>query len=256
MINANTFRLDGRIALVTGSSTGIGLALARGFAQAGATVVLNARNAPRLEETAAALRSEDHQVHARAFDGTDAAAVKGAIAEIEANIGPIHVLVNNAGTTKRGPIQDLAHADWHHVMRTNVDAAFYVSQEVSRCMMARKRGRIINTCSVMSFVSRPGTAAYTASKGALLMLTKGMALDLAPFGITVNGIAPGYFQTELTAAIVADPTFNEWICKRTPVGRWGNVDELAPAAVFLASDAASYVTGHVLVVDGGMTATL
>ena len=256
MINAQTFRLDGRIALVTGSSTGIGLALARGFAQVGATVVLNARNATRLEATAAALRSEGHTVHARAFDTTDAAAVATGIAEIEANIGAIHVLVNNAGTTKRGPIQELAHADWHHVMRTNVDSAFYVSQEVSKHMIARRRGRIINICSVMSEVSRPGTAAYTASKGALKMLTKGMALDLAPHGITVNGIAPGYFQTELTAAIVADPVFNEWVCKRTPVGRWGNVDELAPAAVFLASDASTYLTGHLLVVDGGMTSTL
>ena len=256
MINAQTFRLDGRIALVTGSSTGIGLALARGFAQVGSTVVLNARNAQRLEATAAALRSEGHTVHARAFDTTDAAAVAAGIADIEASIGAIHVLVNNAGTTKRGPIQGLAHADWHHVMRTNVDSAFYVSQEVSKCMIARKRGRIINICSVMSDVSRPGTAAYTASKGALKMLTKGMAVDLAPYGITVNGIAPGYFKTELTAAIVADPVFNEWICKRTPVGRWGDVNELAPAAVFLASDAATYVTGHVLVVDGGMTSTL
>ncbi len=256
MIDANTFRLDGRIALVTGSSTGIGLALARGFAQVGATVVLNARNAERLAETAAGLSSDGHTVHARAFDATDAAAVKAGIAEIESRIGGIDILVNNAGTTKRGPIQELAHADWHHVMRTNLDSAFYVSQEVSKCMVQRKRGRIINICSVMSEVSRPGTAAYTASKGALKMLTKGMALDLAPFGITVNGIAPGYFQTELTAAIAADETFNQWVINRTPMRRWGQVEDLAPAAVFLASDAAQFVTGHLLVVDGGMTSTL
>ena len=256
MINAQTFRLDGRLALVTGSSTGIGLAIARGFAEVGATVVLNGRHEARLAAAAAGMKASGHVVHTRVFDVTDAAAVQAAITEIEANIGAIDILVNNAGTTKRGPVYELAHADWHAIMRTNLDSAFYVGQEVSKRMLPRQRGRIINICSVMSDVGRPGTAAYTSSKGALKMLTKGMALDLAPFGITVNGIAPGYFQTELTAAISADAEFNRWIVQRTPMKRWGQVDELAPAAVFLASDAAQFITGHLLVIDGGMTATL
>ena len=256
MIDAHTFRLDGRIALVTGSSTGIGLALARGLGQAGATVVLNARQVPRLREAAAMLRGEGLTAHESAFDVTDVAAVEAAVASIEAEVGPIEVLVNNAGITRRGAFHELTHADWQSVMRTNVDSAFVVGQAVARRMMPRRRGRIINICSVMSEVGRPGTSAYTASKGALKMLTKGMAVDLAPHGITVNGIGPGYFKTELTAGLVADEKFNSWLINRTPARRWGSVDELAPAAVFLASDAAAFINGHILYIDGAITATL
>lgn len=256
MIDANTFRLDGRIALVTGSSTGIGLALAAGLAQAGATVVLNARQAPRLQEAAASLRAAGHAVHSRAFDVTDRAATEAAVASIEAEVGPIHILVNNAGMTRRGAFHELTDADWQSVLRTNVDSAFVVGQTVARRMVPRGRGRIINICSVMSEVGRPGTSAYTASKGALKMLTKGMAVDLAPYGITVNGIGPGYFKTELTAGLVADEKFNSWLINRTPARRWGSVDELAPAAVFLASDAAAFINGHILYIDGAITATL
>lgn len=256
MIDANTFRLDGRIALVTGSSTGIGLALARGLGQAGATVVLNARQAPRLREAATVLRGEGLTAHERAFDVTDVPAVEAAVASIEAEVGPIHILVNNAGMTRRGVFHELTNADWQSVMRTNVDSAFVVGQAVARRMVPRGRGRIINICSVMSEVGRPGTAAYTASKGALKMLTKGMAVDLAPHGITVNGIGPGYFKTELTAGLVADEKFNHWLINRTPARRWGSVEELAPAAVFLATDAAAFINGHILYIDGAITATL
>jgi gluconate 5-dehydrogenase len=254
--SAPTFRLDGRVALVTGSSTGIGLALARGLAQSGATVVLNARNAARLNDSAGALRAEGLNVQARAFDVTDAGAVDEAIAWIEAEVGPIHVLVNNAGMTRRGPVTELSDADWSAVLRTNLDSAFFVGRTVARRMLPRKGGRIINTCSVMSELARPSTAAYAASKGALKMLTKAMAVELAPHGITVNGIAPGYFKTELTAPLVNDETFSNWLINRTPARRWGNVEELVPAVVFLASDGASYVNGHILVIDGGMTATV
>ena len=256
MITATTFRLDGRIALVTGSSVGIGFALARGLAQAGATVVLNARTTARLAEASATLAAEGLNAHQRAFDVADAAAVQGAVASIESEIGPIDILVNNAGTTRRAPFHELPEADWHDVMRTNVDSAFVVGQAVARRMVPRGRGRIINICSVMSEVARPGTAAYTASKGALKMLTKGMAVDLAPHGITVNGIGPGYFKTDLTAPLAADDKFNSWLITRTPARRWGSVEELAPAAVFLASDAAAFINGHILYIDGGITATL
>ena len=256
MINAQTFRLDGRLALVTGSSTGIGLALARGLAQAGAAVVLNGRDAPRLARAAAALAGEGLSVHSRQFDVTDRAAVDTAVAEIEAQLGAIDVLVNNAGMQRRATFQDVAEADWHELMRTNVDSVFQVGQAVARHMIARRRGRIINVCSVMSELGRPGTAPYTASKGAVKMLTKGMAIDLGPHGINVNGLGPGYFKTELTEKLVADAAFSSWLVGRTPNRRWGDVEDLAGAAVFLSSDASRFVNGHILYVDGGLTATL
>jgi gluconate 5-dehydrogenase len=256
MSSALNFRLDHRVALVTGSSTGIGLAMARGLAQAGATVVLNARNAARLHDAAGALRAEGLKAHARAFDVGDSAAVDAAVAEIEAEVGPIDILVNNAGTTRRMALTEVSDADWRTVLQTNLDAAFFLGRAVARRMIPRMRGRIVNTCSVMSDLARPSTAPYSTSKGALKMLTKAMAVELAPHGITVNGIAPGYFKTELTAPLVADETFNSWVINRTPARRWGSVDELAPAVVFLCSDGAAYVNGHLLVVDGAMTATL
>ena len=256
MIDAPTFRLDGRIALVTGSSSGIGFALARGLAQAGASVVLNGRNADKLAQAATLLRGEGLTVHERAFDVTQRNAIDAAIAAIEAEVGAIDVLVNNAGITRRAPFHELAEADWDDVMRTNVDSIFHVGQAVAKNMVARKRGRIINICSVMSELGRPGTVVYTASKGAVKMLTKGMAIDLGPLGINVNGIGPGYFKTELTETLVADESFSAWLINRTPSRRWGDVEDLAGAAVFLASDASRFVNGHILYVDGGVTATL
>ena len=256
MITAQTFRLDGLRALVTGSSAGIGLALARGLGQAGATLVLNGRDASRLEQAAGQLRSEGLQVHAQAFDVTDAAAVHVAIEGIEAGIGPIDILINNAGIQRRAPLQDFPASDWHDIMRTNVDSAFFVAQTVARHMIGRQRGRIVNVCSVQSELGRPGIAPYMASKGALKMLTKGMAIDWGPLGLNVNAIGPGYFKTELTEKLVNDATFSHWLTQRTPSRRWGEVAELAGAAVFLCSEASSFVNGHVLYVDGGVTAQL
>jgi gluconate 5-dehydrogenase len=256
MINAQTFRLDGRLALITGSSAGIGLALARGLAQAGAAVVLNGRDAQKLQAVTAQLKDEGLAAHAMAFDVCDPEAVEAAVARIEAEIGPIDVLVNNAGIQRRGPFAEFPRSDWQDILRTNLDAPFVVGQAVARRMLPRRRGSIINICSVQSELGRPGIAPYTATKGALKMLTKGMAIDLGPHGIRVNGIGPGYFKTELNQKLVDDETFSAWLINRTPSRRWGDVDELAPAAVFLASDASAFVNGHILYVDGGVTATL
>jgi len=256
MIDAQTFRLDGRLALVTGSSGGIGFALARGLAQAGAIVVLNGRDAGKLAQAHAELSGEGLAVHARTFDVTERAQVDAGIAAIEAELGAIEVLVNNAGIQRRAPFQDFAAADWDALMRTNLDSIFHVGQAVARCMIPRGRGRIINICSVQSELGRPGIAPYTASKGAVKMLTKGMAIDLGPHGINVNGLGPGYFKTELNAKLVADETFSAWLINHTPSRRWGDVEDLAGAAVFLASDASRFVNGHILYVDGGVTATL
>lgn len=255
-MTANPFRLDGRLALVTGSSGGIGFALARGLGQAGAALVLNGRDKSRLESAAAVLRDEGFQVHTRAFDVTQAADVQAAVEDIETALGSIDILVNNAGMQRRMPLEDFPAADWHELMRTNVDSVFFVGQAVARKMIPRRRGKIINICSVQSELGRPNIAPYMASKGAVKMLTKGMAIDWGPYGIQVNGLGPGYFKTELTEKLVADEQFSAWLIGRTPSRRWGEVAELAGAAVFLASDASSFVNGHVLYVDGGVTATL
>ena len=242
--------------MITGSSSGIGFALARGLGEAGAALVLNGRNSAKLELAAGILRGEGFQVHTRDFDVTQAGAVRAAIEDIEAGIGAIDILVNNAGMQKRMPLQDFPEEDWHELMRTNVDSVFLVGQAVARNMIARGRGKIINICSVQSEIGRPNIAPYMASKGAVKMLTKGMAIDWGPHGIQVNGLGPGYFKTELNKALLTDDKFNTWLTGRTPSRRWGEVAELAGAAVFLASDASSFVNGHVLYVDGGVTATL
>ena len=251
-----SFSLEGRRAVITGSGQGIGLALARALAEAGAAVVLNGRGAARLEAAAAALRAEGATVDVAAFDVTDAAAVTEGVARIEAELGSIDILVNNAGIQRRAPLQDFEHATWHELMRSNLDSVFYVGQAVAQRMIPRGRGKIINVCSVQSELGRPGIAPYAASKGAVKMLTKGMCADWAKFGLQVNGLGPGYFQTELTQALVDDPVFSAWLCGRTPAGRWGRVEELGGAAVFLASAASDFVNGQVLYVDGGMTSVV
>jgi gluconate 5-dehydrogenase len=250
------FRLNGRLALVTGSSQGIGEALALGLAEAGAAVVINGRDAAKVAKAAGAIRDKGHTVFEAPFDVTDAKAVAAGVAKIEASAGAISILVNNAGLTRRGPLDEITDEAWREVMSTNVDSLFYVSRAVAKGMIARKTGAIINICSVMSELGRPTTAPYTASKGAVKMLTKGMAIDWGKHGIRVNGIGPGYFKTPLNEALIKDEKFSGWLIARTPLGRWGNLDELVGAAVFLASDAASFVTGHVLYADGGVTASL
>ncbi|GLU35715.1 gluconate 5-dehydrogenase [Trinickia caryophylli] len=254
--NLNMFDLSGRCALVTGSSTGIGYALAKGLAGAGAEIILNGRSEARLAEAVSRMRDEGATVHSASFDVTSADDVQKAIANIEREIGAIDVLVNNAGMQRRAPLEQFSHEQWQELMKTNVDSVFLVGQAVARHMIERQRGKIINICSVQSELGRPNIAAYTASKGAVKMLTKGMAIDWGQHGIQVNGLGPGYFKTELTEALVKDATFSKWLIGRTPSRRWGDVEDLVGAAVFLASSASNFVNGHVLYVDGGVTATL
>lgn len=250
------FDLTGRTALITGSSLGIGRALATGLAQAGARIVMNARNAERLEEAAESLRGEGATVDTLAFDVTDAEAVRAAVDGFEAAHGAIDILINNAGMQHRAPLEDFPPEMFETLMKTNVTSAFYVGQSVARHMIGRGKGKIINIASVQAALARPGIAPYTATKGAVANLTKGMATDWAKHGLNCNAIAPGYFDTPLNAALVADPEFSAWLEKRTPAGRWGKVEELVGAAVFLSSDGASFVNGHTLYVDGGITASL
>lgn len=254
--NLKMFDLTGRCALVTGSSTGIGFALAKGLAGAGAQVVLNARDESRLGQAVARLRADGAVAHGVSFDVTSPDEVTACVARVEREIGSIDILVNNAGMQRRAPLEQFSHAQWDELMKTNVESVFLVGQAVARYMIERKRGKIVNICSVQSELGRPNIAAYTASKGAVKMLTKGMAIDWGQHGIQVNGLGPGYFKTELTDALVRDEKFSGWLIGRTPSRRWGNVEDLVGAAVFLSSDASNFVNGHILYVDGGVTATL
>ncbi|MCA8881559.1 MAG: SDR family oxidoreductase [Rhodobacteraceae bacterium] len=246
------FDLSDRRALVTGSSQGIGLVLAEGLAAHGANVVLNGRNRDRLAEAAARLGPG---TTIAAFDVTDPGAAAAAIADLEAE-GPVDILINNAGIQHRAPLEDFPVERWHALLETNVSSLFYVGQAVARGMIARGRGKIINIASVQSELARPGIAPYTATKGAVRNLTRGMATDWARHGLQVNAIAPGYFRTPLNQALVDDAGFSAWLAARTPAGRWGEVGELIGAAVFLASDASSFVNGHTLYVDGGITVSV
>ena len=250
------FDLSGKRALVTGSSSGIGFALARGLAGAGAKVILNGRHEARLVEAVARLRDEGMTVDALSFDVTSPSAVSTAIEKIEHEDGPIDILVNNAGMQRRAPLEQFSHEQWQELMRTNVDSVFLVGQAVARFMITRGAGKIVNICSVQSELGRPDIAAYTATKGAVKMLTKGMAIDWGKHGIQVNGLGPGYFKTELTEALVNNETFSAWLIGRTPSRRWGDVEDLVGAAIFLTSSASNFVNGHILYVDGGVTATL
>ena len=250
------FDLSGKRALVTGSSLGIGRALAGGLAEYGADVVLNARNAERLHAAAEAMRAQGFEVSEAAFDVTDGGAVERSVARIEDEVGPIDILINNAGMQFRTPLEDFPEDKWDLLLRTNVTSAFLVGKAVASRMIGRGAGKIINIASVQSELARPGIAPYTATKGAIRNLTRGMATDWARHGLQCNAIAPGYFKTPLNQALVDDPKFTEWLENRTPAGRWGNVDELVAAAVFLAGSGSSFVNGHTLYVDGGMTASI
>jgi gluconate 5-dehydrogenase len=250
------FGLRGRVALVTGSSAGIGRALAVGLAEAGAHVVINGRSADKVETVVSQIRAAGGKADGAVFDVTAGEGVRAHVARIEAELGPIEILVNNAGIQRRMPLEDFPEEAWRELMSTNLDSIFLVGQAVARAMIPRRQGRIINICSVQSELARPSIAPYTASKGAVKMLTKGMATDWGKYGIRVNGIGPGYFRTPLNKVLVEDEKFSAWLTARTPLGRWGDVEELVGAAIFLASDASSFVNGHVLYVDGGITSSI
>ena len=250
------FDLTGKTALVTGSGQGIGLSIALGLASAGAKLILNGRSEARLAAAVSSLTAAGQTPDLLPFDVTDHHAVRHAVDGYEATRGPIHILVNNAGIQRRAPLEDFDPADFEALLQTNVASVFHVGQAVARHMIGRGAGRIINIASIQTALARQTIAPYTATKGAVANLTKGMATDWGPKGLRVNAIAPGYFDTPLNAALVADPEFTAWISRRTPAGRWGQLPELQGAAIFLASDAASYVNGQCLFVDGGMSACL
>ena len=257
-MDSTLFDLTGRLALVTGSSQGIGLALARGLAEAGARVVLNGRDQARLTAAAATLGNAAFPAAdgLGVFDVTDPDAVEAGVARIEHEVGGLDILVNNAGIQRRAPLEDFPVETWREVMRSNLDSVFFVGQAVARRMIARGHGKIINIASLQSEAARPTIAPYTASKGAVKMLTRGMCADWAKHGLQINAIGPGYFETPLNQPLREDPVFDAWLRKRTPAGRWGRVEELCGTAVFLASTASDFVNGQVIYVDGGVLSVL
>ena len=249
------FDLSERVALVTGGGGGLGLAIATGLARAGARVAINGRNVAKLEAAAAALGAEGHEVRVVPFDVTDRKAVDASVAELARVAGGVDILVNNAAVNKRAPLDGFADADWRDLMAANLDGPFFVTRAVLPGMKSRRSGKIVNICSLASDLGRPSIVPYAVSKGGLKQFTRALAVELAPHNIQVNGIAPGFFRTEMNAALVNDAAFSAWVAKRTPAGRWGEPPEIAGAAVFLASPAADYVTGAILHVDGGFAAS-
>src|SRR3954471_8727210 len=250
------FDLSGRTALVTGSSRGLGRAIAEGLAAAGARLVLNGTDAARLDEAVGALRATGHRADATRFDVTDEAAIGDAFARFDAEGIAIDILVNNAGIQFRRPMVDLATADWRRVIDTNLTSAFLVGREAARRMIPRGQGKIINIASLTSELARATVAPYTVAKGGIKMLTRAMTAEWAGDGIQANAIGPGYMLTDRNQAVVDNPTFDAWVKGRTPSRRWGKPEELIGTAIFLASAASDYVNGQIIYVDGGMLAVL
>jgi gluconate 5-dehydrogenase len=253
---SSLFRLDGRVALVTGASRGLGFAMAEALAAHGAHVLLNGRSAETVGDAAERLKQKGAKAEALAFDVTDAAAAGNALERIQKAHGRLDILVNNAGVQHRAPLMDWTDADFDRLIASHLTSAFRLAREAARIMLPQGRGRIISTGSVTAILARPTVHAYIAAKTGLHGLTRSLAAELGPRGITVNAIAPGYFATEMNTALIQNREFSDWVMKRTPAGRWGEPQELGGAAVFLASDAGSFVNGHVLVVDGGISSSL
>jgi len=250
------FDLHGKVALITGSSHGLGFAIARGLRQAGAILVLNGRNEKRLQNAISVLSDEGLNVSGHAFDVTNEQQIQEKIPVIEQEIGPIQILVNSAGVQKRGPLETIEESVWREIIEIDLTGVFLTSKHVAQMMIARKSGKIINICSLMSEFGRPTTGPYAAAKGGVKMLTKAMAVEWAKYNIQVNGIGPGYFLTEMTQPLAQDPKFDAWIRSRTPAGRWGDPAELVGTAIYLASSASDFVNGQIIYVDGGILAAI
>ena len=256
MSTTHPFDLTGKVALVTGAYRGLGFAIAQGLARAGAAVVLNGRKAAELDAAAKKLTDAGLAATTSVFDVTDANAIREGVADVESRHGHLDIVVNNAGIQRRSPLVEFKRQDWDDIIATNLTAPYLVSQAALPGMIRRRAGKIIHIASLMSELARPTVVPYTAAKGGVRQLTRGMAVELAPHNIQVNAIAPGYFATEMNRALIDNAEFNAWVCKRTPAGRWGQPDEIAGVAVFLASSAANYVTGQMLFIDGGMSVAL
>lgn len=251
-----SFDLSGAVALVTGSSRGLGYVIAEGLAGAGATVILNGRDEARLSAAEGRLASAGHRVGSSAFDITDEASVSAAVEELTGRFGKIDVLVNNAGMQQRASLEEFPENGWRRLIEINLTGAFVVSKYVARQMIERRAGKIINVCSLQSELGRSTIAPYAASKGGLKMLTKGMAVDWAKHNIQVNAIGPGYFITEMTRPLAEDAAFDSWLRQRTPAGRWGEPEELIGAVLLFASPASSYINGQILYIDGGLVSAV
>jgi gluconate 5-dehydrogenase len=252
------FDLAGKVALITGATHGLGMAMATGLGKAGATLVVNGHSSQdKLDRALATYRERGLEAHGYLFDVTRPDAVEAAVEKIESDVGPINILVNNAGIIKRVPLLEMELEEWEDVIRTDLTGVFVMTRPVVRRMIERRGGKVINICSMMSELGRNTVGAYAAAKGGLKMLTRSMATEWARHNIQVNGIGPGYFATEQTAPIRADGhPFNDFIIGRTPAGRWGDPDDLQGAAVFLASAASDFVNGQIVYVDGGILATI
>ena len=250
------FSLKGKIVLITGSGQGLGYVMARGLGKAGATIVLNDIDQGRLDKSVESLKTDGINAYGSVFNVTKKEEIVKAVADIENNIGPIEILVNNAGIQRRAPLEDFPESDWDDIMAINLKGVFLTSQQVVKGMIARKSGKIINICSLQSELGRNTIAPYAASKGGVKMLTRGMAVDWGKYNIQVNGIGPGYFITDMTRPLAEDAKFNAWLCARTPADRWGDPEELVGTAVFLSSNASDFINGQVIFVDGGILAAI
>lgn len=258
MTDLSLFDLSGKVALVTGATHGLGMAMAMGLAKAGATLVISGHSSEeKIANATETYRAEGIEAHGYRFNVTDEAEVQPALAAIEADVGPVDILVNNAGIIKRVPLLEMALSEWEEVISTDLTGVFIMSKAVVPGMISRGGGKIINICSMMSELGRNGVGAYAAAKGGLKMLTRNMATEWARHNVQVNGIGPGYFATSQTEPIRVDGhPFNDFIINRTPAGKWGAPDDLQGAAIFLASSASDFVSGQVVYVDGGILATI
>ena len=253
---AHPFDLSGKVALVTGAYRGLGFAIAKALAGAGATVVLNGRKPEALTAAAKTLGDAGLRASTAIFDVTDQAAIRHGIEGIEASYGHLDIVINNAGIQRRAPLVDFSKQDWDAIVATNLTAPFLVSQAALPGMIARRSGKFVHIASLLSDLARPTVVPYTAAKGGVRQLTRGMAIELAPHNIQVNAISPGYFATEMNRALIDNAEFDAWVKKRTPAGRWGQPDEIGGLAVFLSSAAADYITGQLITIDGGMSVAL